>query len=213
MIRWSLMMLLSLMAPFGAAQAASDGSALTPDSDCDASLATGSSNLDVAVVAYDEDVMTINCRHGRIESLAITLPPGSESRIELGLVYRSERAAPLTVRVAAPADSNPDADLGWLAAATDVAEAGVDRAVPVSVTVRAGRRFEPGSIHRLQVEFVVGDNRASALLPVTLTVGDESPLFRSRFEVDPVLGQFSYRPAKTRSRGMVSSLPVAAGGE
>lgn len=47
-------------------------------------------------------------------------------------------------------------------------------------------------------------------LNVELQVLAEQPMFRDRFEIDPVMGQFSYRPAPQPRRQTVSRLGSAA---
>ena len=84
---------------------------------------------------------------------------------------------------------------------------------PAAATLGAGTalNFElvlaPAAGHRpgqvlpliLSIDLHDGQNRLAISTRLEVTVGEEAPLFRERFEIEPVIGQFSYRPSNPRT--------------
>lgn len=63
--------------------------------------------------------------------------------------------------------------------------------LPLSLAIHVPADFTPGTRSEHQFELVDGDEAFT--LTVGLEVIEEQSMFRDGFEVDPVLGQFSYR--------------------
>lgn len=213
-----LFALSALLMPFTFALVSADARAQAIESTCGSTQGISARPLELIVVALNGEAVAAGCREGGLESLSVTLPPGAEATLELGVMYRGERAGPLSIRTAAISegdadDQEPEDDAAWIAAHSDTTQLQPGRLTSVSLVVDADRGLEPGSVHRIQIEFSVGDGPAQLIVPVSLKVLDDQPLFRDRFEVDPVLGQFSYRPSKTRTQRRSDRFQAAAESE
>jgi hypothetical protein len=169
--------------------------------------------LDLVVVEVDHEAVTVACRDGRVESLAISLAPGTGNRIELGVIYHGEQVGPLKIRAVRASDGDSEDDPGWITVQSEAEGTQPGHIATVSLVLETGSQFEPGSVRQLQLEFSVDEGRETLVVPVRLNVTEERPLFRSRFEVDPVLGQFSYRPSGRRTHRLTDTYTAAGGGE
>jgi len=223
MKRRFVLMALLLFAPASGILADDDSAIDSSQTGCESAAASASRDFEASVLAFDPEVVTIACQDGLIDALEFRLVPGGDSTVELNVLFHGPREEQFEVRAVAPApadgDSDGDSDFDsddspeWISFDHENARLLPGRAMAVSVTVSPGRQFEPGSVHRAWLEVLVDGERVNALIPIRLYVLEESPLFRSRFEVDPVLGQFSYRPARARSNRIGLSMPAAASGD
>ena len=190
----------------GTEAAANSAPAATPPCLVDAEHA---GPLNVGLLAAPAgNAIEATCRRGRLESLSIVLAPGKETTIELGVTSRAGRAHEIDIVAVAAAG----ASTSWLTVQGDLERVASDQPLPVVLQVHASD-LEPETTHHLLLEFSLadGERRPTVGLPVTLNIAQEQPLFRNRFEVDPVLGQFSYRSSTPRHRPGTTAGPVAAG--
>ena len=64
---------------------------------------------------------------------------------------------------------------------------------------------ETTQLASIQIEAVSGDETHRLQLPIQLRIREESPLFRNRFQVDPLPGQFSGLPVQPKSNRIAAS--------
>jgi len=134
--------------------------------------------------------VTVTCSGETTDAIQVRLLPGREAVIELLLIHQARVGAQLSVASLASEGGEPE----WLTIDPQAVQAAD---APVRLVLRSGSELVPGSTHQALVRFAVEDNELVELA-VSLEIADEGPLFRDRFEVDPVLGQFSYRAPRPR---------------
>lgn len=208
-----IVLVASMMAPLALADSAdADGSGggssplndkhclLDPKSDELALVTESAGNrslvLKVAAPATAERSISdleIDCDGGALASVTARLAPRQEMAITL-LVHNT-RPNRLKFNVASlPVEVGKSF---WLAVdpAAGTVPAGQYRPVKLVVSVPAD--FSPGTRHDQLLTFTVddGQDRFTRKVPMQLEVEEEEALFRDefKFEVDPELGQFSFR--------------------
>ncbi len=136
------------------------------------------------------------CGDQPLESLSIGLATGNELTLSLSLSQLEvDRAVFHVDRI-----NNGEEAADWLLVSPAAGEMTAGQPISLSLTVAATADLVPESRHHqtVRVSFHDGTSNWSIDLPVTLRVDAEQSLFRDQFEVDPVLGQFSFRlPAKS----------------
>ncbi|MEN1728508.1 MAG: hypothetical protein AAGJ52_08705 [Pseudomonadota bacterium] len=100
--------------------------------------------------------------------------------------------------------------IDWIAAAPSAGELSNTGTASVELTVTP----PPELINTVQAVQVVlqlhnGEKSWTRELNFSVTVGEEQPLFRDQFEIDPVIGQFSQR-APARPSGNLTSVSSAS---
>ncbi len=176
-------------------------------------------SLSVRVVEPDpavaESTVTVVCSAKVVETISVLLPPRREAIIGFVLTNHAAGDARFNVTMVAPEGVGSDWPANWLTISplTGLAMAAGD--VPVRVALRSVSELAPGSTHELKLmfELVEDDNVSVVEMPVRIEIQGEDPMFRDRFEVDPVLGQFSYRAPRSRQAtwGAEADLPAGTG--
>lgn len=151
------------------------------------------------------------CDRREIEQLTLPVPHGQTARVTLSLGGSGERELAYRLGVATAGGQSSS----WLVidAPSGIIPAGSRR--PVTLTFHAHEALEVRSRHRLDliIELGAGDKQVELSVPVELHVLEEAPLFRNRFEVDPVLGQFSQRAPRSRPALQTSAPAGGSTGE
>lgn len=139
------------------------------------------------------------CGDHPLESLSIGLASGNELTLSLSLSQLEVDRAVFHVDRISQGEEATD----WLLVSPAAGEMISGQPIDLALTVAATADLVPESRHHqiVRISFHDGTESWSIDLPVTLRVDAEQSLFRDQFEVDPVLGQFSFRlPAQsTRS--------------
>ncbi|MFU8831905.1 MAG: hypothetical protein ACNA7J_07075 [Wenzhouxiangella sp.] len=176
-------------------------------------------SLSVRVIDPDtnaESVVTVACSAKSVEAISVLLAPRREAVIELVLTRHASGDARFNATVIAPDGVSSDSLADWLTLEPQTGFAMAATGATVRVILRSTPELAPGSTHELLLTFelVEDDNVSVVEIPLMVEIQGEDPMFRDRFEVDPVLGQFSYRaPRSGRSTRGVHATGSAGTGE
>lgn len=124
----------------------------------------------------------IECRGQQVEHISVVLPAGSGR--ELVLLVGSLSG----VEIKPGLDESED----WANVAVEASRDGT--AGRVLISFRAPGDAEEGTVLSGDLELyapATREGREPTSIPLQLTVRGEAPLFRDKFDVDPVIGQFS----------------------
>lgn len=196
----------ALLAPallWAASSAAAAGTCVV-DSELSAPLTASDATLTLARPATQAESFEALCNAQGLAELIIEIQPGQ--RLALELLIQHPQAA--TARLSA---GSSDRSAKWLE--FDPAPGQQEGFWRYPLKVSALAEFEAGDRLELVLEVSLAENSFNREIPITLIVQQEAPLFRNRFEVDPVLGQFSYRlppPQSASDAARAKTLILAA---
>ncbi len=163
------------------------------------------SGLQLLEGAASNDGIRAECEGSSLTAVRLALPAGS--RETLTLLLSADAEAMDQFKLAVAGDSFPD----WLGVAS-VDAIPSQHAFAISIELRA---LGDGGVASLTLSSTAPAGTRDWPLTIELQVLAEQPMFRDRFEIDPVMGQFSYRPApqprrQTVSRPGSAAAPIAA---
>lgn len=140
--------------------------------------------LSLASPEYQVQALEARCDQFGLAELMVEIEPGQS--LDLRLQIHHDQAA--TARLQTAADEIPS----WLLLGTETGSSeaywSLDLKLDASGLTTAGQRLS----QTLELSMETASGPLEWQLPIRLLVLEETPLFRNRFEVDPVLGQFSY---------------------
>lgn len=176
------------------------------EAEMDDPMPATSSALSLALPAARIEAFEARCDAFGLVELVIEIQPRQQLDAQLLIQHPQAGSARVQVGGQAPAT-------GWLQIDPESRQQ-ADRSSH-QLRITAGADLVPGDRRELQLQVSLGDGQLDREIPVTLIVQQETPLFRSRFEVDPVLGQFSYRlpPPRAPSADTSKTLILAALGD
>ena len=139
--------------------------------------------------AEDESgvVARLSCVDGSVEGVALRAEPGQQAEVALSLANAGFEPALISSAMTADAAWNSD----WVHLEVLQGEVPAGGVLPISLVLSVPAEFVPGSRHEHRFE-LVGEGGETLWLSVDLEVIEEQPMFRDTFEIDPVLGQFSF---------------------
>jgi hypothetical protein len=149
----------------------------------------------------------VRCDQLGLAEVVVEIEPGQTFSLEL--MIDTARTGSARLSLAEPLDDPLDS--AWLQI-QPLTEAPRGR-LSSTLVFRAPPELAPGERHETSLQIQLGDSIENRSIPITLIVVPEGPLFRNRFEVDPVLGQFSYRlppPQAPEDAARASALMLAA---
>jgi hypothetical protein len=153
------------------------------------------------------------CSGSNLQSLSISAP--ADRPVELTLVFSHSASRALNIDSGGGLDGATVLDSVQINPASFTA----DRSAATALLVKFGdlNALTRGASRTFSLEWTVDDGEDVHVLtlPVELTIQAGDSLFKDRFEVDPVLGQFSYRstprkPDQSRSSSFANR-PVGTG--
>jgi hypothetical protein len=199
-MRWSRSTIVNAAAIFCAAGIALPGAAMgqggdapclslsDPTIDAQAVAEGGTSGPFLVTISDAAGVVArIQCADGSLERLVVRAEPGQ--RAEVQLLLANAGLEPVMIGHDMTAEQAWSSD--WVHLEMFAGEVPAGDFLPISLVLDVPAGFEPGSRHEQQ--FVLIDEGERLALTVILEVIEEQPMFRDGFEIDPVLGQFSYR--------------------
>lgn len=167
------------------------GDAANSNDPVDATLPFGLSVLDPDFTADDSTIdMDLTCAPGRVEGVTIRQYPGQVSVVTFLLTHQAPGIARFAVNTVATAGSGDE----WISVDPEAGQAPAGMPTPIRLVLRASDALPPGSVHQFVLEFALVQDLGefSAEVPVRVEIRDQPELFRNRFEVNPLPGQFSF---------------------
>ncbi len=141
-------------------------------------------------------VARLSCANGSLEQITLRAEPGQRSEVALALANVGFDPALISTAMTADAAWNAE----WVHLEVLQAEVPAGGVLPISLVLAVPSDSEPGSRHEHRFD-LVGEEGEILSVAVVLEVIAEQPMFRDGFDVDPVLGQFSYRSSPALNSG------------
>ncbi|GEM_PF-2089541 len=152
------------------------------------SPAIGLEAMDVSAGARSGEV-AIACTEGRPATIDAGIEPGQKVMIVLVIDNDSDSPAHFQID---PYEADSTGG-NWIEINPTSGSVPPGNRFHVGITLSVPSGLATGSVQELDLNLdVTGTEGFFTRLPVTMTVREEQPLFRDRFDVDPVLGQFSH---------------------
>jgi len=133
-------------------------------------------------------VASLSCVNGSLERIALRAEPGQQA--EIALLLANAGFDPASISSAMAGDGAWASD--WVHLEVLQAEVPAGGVLPISLVLSVPNDFAPGSRHEHRFD-LAGEEGETLSVTVMLEVIEEQPMFRDGFDVDPVLGQFSFR--------------------
>jgi hypothetical protein len=196
-MRWGEPILPTAIAAFFAVTVCLSGMALadSADSGCmsvsNALEQSNDSSVELFLAATSDEsgvVSRLSCVNGSVERIALRAEPGQ--RAEVALVLANAGFDPALISSAMAMDAAWSSEWAHLEILQGEVPAG--GVLPISLVVSVPHDFVPGSRHEQRFD-LVDEGGTTLAVNITLEVIEEQPMFRDGFDVDPVLGQFSYQ--------------------
>ncbi len=147
--------------------------------------------LFLAATSDDSGIVSrLFCVNGSVEQINLRAEPGQQAEVAFALANAG--FDPALISSAMTRDAAWSSEWAHLEILKGEVPAG--GVLPVSLVVSVPNDFAPGSRHEQRFE-LVGETGETLSVRVSLEVIEEQPMFRDGFDVDPVLGQFSYHQA------------------
>jgi len=146
------------------------------------------------------------CPAGSLERVNLTAAVGGDTRMSFEFQQSAFDQAIYHLEVRDAAQSPVD----WIVATPEAGEIDSLSPAKIDLLIRPPAALV-SSVQAVTIGVSIHDGTRSWSrdLELQITVGDEQPLFRDRFEIDPVIGQFSQRPSKSRRIHLISAQPFA----
>lgn len=127
----------------------------------------------------------VSCSSAGNAVITADLPPGRRAHAWLLIENNGQAAVSLTAR-------QTRADGSQIALETEHGEiaAGSAKRIKIVLSADTGSEFNTAFLHQISLALSGLDDPLELILPVLIQVIDPDELFRQRFEVEPVLGQF-----------------------
>lgn len=133
-------------------------------------------------------VRRLSCEKGSLNRVAMQMEPGQRAEIELLIANPADM--PVFIGHALRLDSISTVD--WIQLEQLHLAIAPGGFASMSLFIDVPPNMQPGQRHEQSFK-LTGDDGSELPLDITLEVIEEQPMFRDGFEIDPVLGQFSYR--------------------
>jgi len=188
-----------LLVPFGAALAE------TPQDPCSEEI-TRILGVTRVEVSSASELQTV-CPTGSLERVNLTAAVGAETLLNFEFQQNAfnEAIYHLDLR---DAEKRP---VDWIVASPRAGEIASTGLASIELTIRPPVELL-FSVQQVTVGVSIHDGSESWSrdLDLQITVGEEQPLFRDQFEIDPVIGQFSQRAQPPRRIHLISAGPAAS---
>ncbi len=146
------------------------------------------SELFLAAAADEGGVVArLSCVNGSVERIALRAEPGQQADVALALANAGFDPALISSAMAGEGAWASD----WVHLEVLQGEVPAGGVLPISLVLSVPNDFAPGSRHEHRFDLIGEEGEALSVI-VTLEVIEEQPMFRDGFDVDPVLGQFSF---------------------
>ena len=152
---------------------------------------SGPAELFLTAAADDSGVVSrLSCVDGSLERISLRVEPGQHA--EIALTLSNAGFEPTLISQAMASEHAWSSE--WVHLEVLQGEVPAGGALPVALIVSVPTDYAPGTRHEQRFD-LVGEEGKGLSVVVALEVIEEQPMFRDGFDVDPVLGQFSYRIA------------------
>lgn len=151
----------------------------------------------IELLKADPNAALAHCGPHGVEQLAVTIEQGQRLELRIVVTHGADEQAALTWATTGD-------DSTWLS--LDAAESPFPGLSVITLTID-GRGHRDAISTTLSVDITGQSNRRDHRIDLRVAFDEETPLFRNRFEVEPLPGQFSQQPAQPRR---YASITVAA---